>query len=315
MAQTRTTAIPQPSVRLDATQQHALMRQATRASLIVAVALLVLKLVAWQWTGSVSLLASLLDSAVDATASAITSLAVHVSLQPADREHRFGHGKLEPLAALGQAILIAGSAGALAWSAIERLRDPRPVTQSVAGIVVMGVASVATVGLVRFQKHVIARTGSSAVTADAMHYRSDLMMNAAVAVSLLASSQLGLPIVDPLLGLFVAGLIVHGAWRIGHDAVQLLMDREFPDEERRRIKQIVLAHPDAKGLHDLRTRRSGMLPFIQFHLELDGGMTLQRAHEIGDEVEASILAQFPDAEIIVHADPDSSPPDGPHFGR
>jgi ferrous-iron efflux pump FieF len=315
LAQVQPVAVPPPVARLDIAQQHALMRLATRASLAVALGLLVIKLFAWHWTGSVSLLASLLDSAVDATASGVTLVAVHASLQPADREHRFGHGKLEPLAALAQALLIVASAVALAFSAIERLRAPRPVEQGMVGVAVMVVASLATLALVRFQKRVVLQTGSSAVTADSMHYRSDLLMNAGVAVSLVASSQLGLPIVDPLLGLFVAGLIAHGAWSIAHDAVQLLMDREFPDEERRRIKQIVLAHPDAKGLHDLRTRRSGTLPFIQFHLELDGEMTLQRAHEIGEEVEASILAHFPDAEIIVHADPDSMPPDGPNFGR
>ncbi len=301
--------------RLEAAQQHALMRQATRASVAVAVALLALKSVTWWWTDSVSVLASLLDSAVDATASAVTMVAVHASLQPADREHRFGHGKLEPLAALGQGILIGVSTIGLAVSAVERLRNPHPVDQGLVGVAVMIVASAATLALVRFQRHVVQQTGSSAVTADAMHYRSDLLMNAAVALSLLASTYLGWPILDPLLGLVVAVLVGRSAWKIGHDAVQLLMDREFPDDERHRIKQIVLSHAEAKGLHDLRTRRSGTLPFIQFHLELDGHMTLQRAHEICDEVEICIRAEFPDAEIIVHADPDQLPPDGPSFGR
>lgn len=304
-----------PHLRPDRAAQHVLMRRATRASLAVALFLAGMKAAAWLGTGSVSMLGSMLDSVVDATASGVTLLAVHVSLQPPDREHRFGHGKLEPLAALLQAVLIGGSCAGLVYSAVERLRVPRPVEQGLVGVAVMGVATVATLLLVRFQRHVIANTGSSAVTADSAHYTSDLLMNLAVALSLLATTWLGWTLVDPLLGLAVAVLVGRGAWHIGHDAVQLLMDREFPDEQRRHIKDLVLGHPEVRGIHDLRTRQSGMQRFIQFHMELDGAMPLSRAHTIGEEVEATIQAQFPDAEVIVHADPADAPRDGLSFKR
>jgi len=286
-----------------ALEKHTLMRTATRASLSVAILLLVVKVVVWRVSGSVSLLASVLDSAMDALASAVNLLAVHHALLPADREHRFGHGKLEPLAGLGQSLFIFASALSLLWNAVDRLRNPRPVTAGLAGIGVMVFAIVVTLLLVRFQRQVIARTASTAVGADSLHYASDILMNLAVIVSLALSSWLGWTLVDPLFGMVVAVLIGRGAWKIGHDSVQLLMDREFPDEERRNIAAIVKRHPEVKGMHDLRTRHSGLQAFIQFHLELEGEMSLAHAHQICDEVEATLLQQFPGAEILVHIDP------------
>ena len=255
-----------------------LMRKATRAAVALGASLAVLKGAAWWWTGSVSLLASLVDSLLDTLASAVLLVAVHASLQPADHEHRFGHGKLEQLAALAQSLFVSASCVGLVWSAIERLRSPAPVTHGGIGLAVMAVASVATWLLVRYQRHVVARTGSSAIAADSLHYRGDLLMNGAVALSLVATGTLGWSLIDPLLGLVVAAIVGHSAWRIGWQAVQNLMDREFPDEQRQRIRQLVLTHPEVRGIHDLRTRQSGLQPFIQFHLELDGELSL---HEIG----------------------------------
>ena len=284
-------------------EKHTLMRTATRASLATAILLLIVKLVVWRVSGSVSLLASVLDSAMDALASGVNLLAVHHALVPADREHRFGHGKLEPLAGLGQSLFIFASALSLCWNAVDRLRNPQPVQAGLAGIAVMVFAIVVTLILVRYQRHVIARTASTAVGADSLHYASDVLMNAAVIVSLAASSWLGWTIVDPLFGMVVAVLIGRGAWKIGHDSVQLLMDREFPDDERRNIAAIVKQHPEVKGMHDLRTRHAGLQAFIQFHLELDGEMSLVHAHQICDDVEATLLQHFPGAEILVHIDP------------
>lgn len=295
-------------------EKHDLMRTATRASLAVALLLLVVKCIVWRVSGSVSLLASLLDSAMDALASGLNLLAVHHALQPADREHRFGHGKLEPLAGLGQSLFIFASAVSLCWNAVERLRNPKPVEAGLAGIGVMVLAIVLTLLLVRYQRRVISRTASTAVGADSLHYESDLLMNAGVIVSLGASYWLGWTIVDPLFGMVVSVLIGRSAWKIGYESVQLLMDREFPEEERRSIAAIVRAHAEVGGLHDLRTRHAGLQSFIQFHLELNGEMTLGHAHQICDEVEASLLQRFPGAEILVHIDPgpdqDGVPVDG-----
>jgi ferrous-iron efflux pump FieF len=280
-----------------------LMRRATRASLAVALSLACFKLGAWWVTDSVSVLASLVDSLVDLTASGLTLFAVKVSLQPADHEHRFGYGKFEPLAGLGQAALVGGSAVTLLYSAVQRLRDPQPIQESWAGVAVMVIASVATLFLVRYQRRVIATTGSTAVSADSLHYQTDLLMNAAVVVSLLASTFLGWTLVDPLFGLMVAVLVGRSAWQIGARAVHLLIDSEFPDQERKEIIARAMAHPEVRGVHDLRTRYSGLQSFIQFHLELDGELTLRTAHDIGDAVELEVLQRYPGAEVIIHLDP------------
>ncbi len=295
--------------------QQLMMRKATRASLAVAIGLIALKAAAWWWTDAVSLLASLLDSTTDALASGVTLVAVHASLQPADEEHRFGHGKLEPLAGLAQSVLVLGSAIWLAVSAVQRLRDPRPVALGVVGIAVMLIASGATLLLVRYQRKVSAATRSTAVNADRLHYESDLLMNAVVIVSLAATTWLGWQLIDPLLGLCVAVLVARSAWQIAWDSVQLLMDREFPDEERRALADAVLAHPEVHGVHDLRTRRSGTLAFVQFHVELDGDMSLRAAHEVTDAIERALRDAYPHAEILIHVDPEGHPTEGPSIVR
>ena len=304
-----------PELTPEVQAQQAMMRKATRASLTVAVTLIVVKVVAWLLTGSVSLLASLVDSSTDALASLVTLFAVHASLQPADEEHRFGHGKLEPLAGLAQSVMILASAIGLAVSAVQRLRNPQPVDMGLAGIGVMVFASFATLGLVRYQRMVAAATRSTAVNADRLHYETDLLMNAAVIVSLVASTWLGWVLVDPLLGLCVAVLVGRSAWQIATDAVQLLMDREFPDEERKTLAAAVLSHPEVLGLHDLRTRRSGTQAFVQFHVELDPDMPLRQAHVVTDSIELALRDVYPQAEILIHVDPSDHPPDGPRIGR
>lgn len=288
---------------IDLPHKEKLMRQATQASLAVAVGLLVLKLGAWHLTGSVAMLASATDSVLDALASAVAMLAVHWSLQPADREHRFGHGKLEPLAGLAQSALVLTSAVGLLVSAIQRLIAPTPVVQGAVGLAVMAVATVATVLLMRFQRKVIAATDSTAISADALHYASDLAMNAAVALALLGAWGLGWLWLDPVLGLVAAVLIGRSAMQIGWDSVQLLMDRELPEPVRDRIVQIVMAHHGVLGLHDLRTRRVGLHNHIQFHLEMDGHTPLSNAHAVGQAIEDAVCRAFPGSEVLVHFDP------------
>ncbi len=284
-------------------QGHSAMKMATYASLSAALLLLGVKAAAWLATDSVSMLASLLDSAVDAVASLITMLAVRESLKPADDDHRFGHGKLEPLAGLGQALLIAVSAGALLNSAIHRLITPEPLHAGALGIAVMVFASAVTLLLVRFQRRVVAQTGSTAVDGDSMHYTSDLYMNLGVMLSLAGATWLGWQWLDPVLGILIAGIIGHSAWQIGLKAVHLLMDSEFDPALRKQIEDVVRAQRQVYGLHDLRTRRSGTQDFVQFHLELDGEMPLHQAHAICDEVAAAVQQLLPRAEVIVHADP------------
>ena len=280
------------------------MRLATYASVSVAVVLIVAKFAAWLATDSVSLLSTLIDSVLDAGASLINLFAVRQALQPADREHRFGHGKAEPLAGLAQAAFICGSAAFLLIEAGKRFIQPRVLENTETGIAVMIFSIALTVALVLFQRHVVRQTDSVAISADSVHYRMDVLVNASVIVSLILVTRMGWRWADPLFATAIAGYIVWGAAVIGRQALNLLMDRELPDAERERIRQIVLAHPAVRDMHDLRTRSSGLQLFIQLHLEMDGSITLNQAHEISDQVEAEIERAYPKAEVIIHEDPE-----------
>ncbi|HYC13925.1 MAG TPA: cation diffusion facilitator family transporter [Stellaceae bacterium] len=280
-----------------------LMKRATYASVTVAGAMIAIKLAAWIMTDSVSMLSSLLDSLLDAAASVLNLIAVRQAVTPADHEHRFGHGKAEPLAGLGQAAFIGGSAVFLFIEAAHHLVQPAPTYNTVLGIAVMGVAIALTLGLVLYQRHVIRQTGSLVVSADELHYRSDIILNASVIVSLAVSGYFGWPYADPLFGIAIGIWIIWGAWLVAKKAIIQLMDRELPDEQRARIREIVLAHPEVTAVHDLRTRASGPTAFIQVHIEMDGKMTLAEAHRVSDEVEGSLLQAFPRAEVIIHQDP------------
>lgn len=291
-----------------------LLHWATYASTSVAVVLIISKLAAWVATGSVSLLATLIDSCLDALASLINLFAVRHALEPADKQHRFGHGKAEALAGLGQATFITGSALFLILEAISHLWKPQPIEAMPTGIGVMVLSIVATYGLLLFQKKVIDQTGSTAIKADHLHYKTDLLVNGSVIVALLLATQ-GWAGFDPFFALGIGGYILFSAWEIARESLDLLMDCELPGEDRARIKEIVLAHPESRGMHDLRTRKSGMTIFIQLHLELDDQLPLMKAHQIADEIEADILVVFPDAEVIIHQDPASLMEPMPEFAE
>jgi ferrous-iron efflux pump FieF len=281
-----------------------LMRAAGVASVAAALVLIGLKLIAYLATGSVSLLSTLFDSALDAGASIVNMIAIRHALTPADAEHRFGHGKAEPLAGLMQVAFILGSSILLLVEVVDHLRVPRPIAAPGIGIAVMIASILITGALVLFQRHVVRRTGSIAVKADSAHYGSDVLVNVSVIMALVASWQFGLWWIDPLVGLGIAGVIVMTAFRIGREALDMLMDREMDEADRSRIKEIVRRHPEVRDLHDLRTRIAGLHRFIQFHLELDNEITLRHAHVISDAVEAGVLEAFPGAEVIIHQDPE-----------
>jgi ferrous-iron efflux pump FieF len=280
-----------------------LMRWATYASVATALLLIAAKVVAYVLTDSVSLLSTLLDSLLDAAASLINLFAVRHALTPADREHRFGHGKAEPLAALGQSTFIAGSAVFLLVQAANRLVSPHPVTHTGIGLGVMAFSIAATLLLVLFQRFVIRRTGSLAIKADSLHYASDLVVNSSVVLALLLVAVYDWQRVDSLFGAGIGLYIIYTAWQIAHGALDMLMDRELPDEDRKRIRAIATAHPGVLAVHDLRTRAAGLTVFVQLHLEVDGKLTLAEAHTIADAVEAEICAAYPDAEVLIHEDP------------
>ena len=279
-----------------------LLKLASVASVLTAGFLIVAKLVAWYVTGSVSLLASLVDSVMDSIASLINLFAIRYSLQPADEEHRFGHGKAEPLAGLVQAAFIAGSAIFLIFHAVDRLRYPHELEQIGIGVGVMVLAIVLTLVLLAIQRYVIQKTDSTAIRADSLHYATDLLTNMSILLALYLST-LGWTWADPVFAIAVAIYIFYSAFHIGHDAFQQLMDRELPDHILQKIQATAMGHPAVKSTHEMRTRQSGQTKFVQLHLVLDEDMPLKHAHAIADKVEAEIKAFLPDAEVIIHQDP------------
>ncbi|WP_014707215.1 cation diffusion facilitator family transporter [Methylophaga nitratireducenticrescens] len=280
-----------------------LMRIASYASVIIALVLIFAKLTAWYHSDSISILASLIDSSLDLLASLVNLLAIRHALQPADKEHRFGHGKAEPLAALGQSMFIAGSAIMLLFQASDRLINPQPLSSGIElGIAVMLFSMFATIGLLVLQRYVIIKTNSAAIRADSLHYRSDLLINFSVIIALFLT-HIGLIWLDPIMAIFIALYVLLSAWKILRDAIDLLMDHEITESERQLIIQTALKHSQVKGIHDLRTRRSGTTIFIQLHLELDPELSLQQAHDVSAKTSQNIQGLFEEAEVIIHQDP------------
>jgi ferrous-iron efflux pump FieF len=284
-------------------QKGAYMRGAAFASLGVSLFLVAIKTVAYFASDSVALLASLADSALDLFTAALNLFAIHEALTPADAEHRFGHGKAEPLAGLAQGAFITASALFLVIQAASRIVHPQPIEHSLLALAVMSVSILLALGLVLYQRAVVAKTGSLAVSADRTHNLGDLVTNVGVVVAIILSAGFGLLLADPLIALLVAAVLVGSAWLVFRQSLDQLMDRELPDAERARIVDLVRNHPEVRALHELKTRRAGISTFIQVHIELDPEMRLSRAHEISDAVERALCDAFPGAEVIIHQDP------------
>lgn len=285
------------------TAQHArLLRQATAAALATALLLAAAKAVAWWLSGSVSLLAGLTDSLLDGAASLLNLIAVHYALRPADEDHRYGHGKAEALAGLAQALFVGASAVLVALQAFERLQHPQPLGAQALGIAVMLLSLVMTVALLLFQRHVIRLTGSTAIRADSLHYRSDLLLNGSILLALVLAAY-GWQRLDALFGLGIAVYILWSAISIVREAVAVLMDEALPVDVNERMHALACAVPGVLGAHDLRTRISGTRWFVQLHLELPGELSLREAHQRCEAVEQAIRVAYPRAEVLVHADP------------
>ncbi|MBN2607389.1 MAG: cation diffusion facilitator family transporter [Thiotrichales bacterium] len=290
-------------------KEYRLVRIATYASVSVAILLMVIKAFAWLETGSVGILASLLDSAVDIVASLMILFAVRLAQEPADYEHRFGHGKAEPLAALAQSVFIAGSALYLMIHALQRLIDPVEVQDPQLGAWAMLLSLLMTTLLVMFQKYVVRKTNSTAIEADALHYFSDWIANLAVLLGLLLSVY---GWIDSTLGLLIGAWIGWQALVLAKQSGNQLLDHELPEDIRNQIRDIVLAHEDVEGFNDLRTYRSGPTIFIQLDLELDDHLSLVDAHHITEEVTRSLVEAFENADVLIHQEPVSIRDDPEH---
>lgn len=283
---------------MSATPTHAAI-----ASVLAALILGALKSYAVWATGSVAMLASLSDSALDLVASLVTLAGVRIAAQPADANHRFGHGKAEALAALFQVLLISASATFIAVRAIERLASGEVAADPEAGIVVSVIAIGVTLALTAYQARAIRASGSIAIRTDRLHYQSDLLLNSGVIAALVLESVLHLRGADPLFGIGIALWLLWGAWHAASDAIGQLMDREWPEEKRRAFIACAAAIPGFESLHDLRTRTSGSQDFAQFHIHVPASMSVAQAHHVVEALEARLEAEFPGTEILIHVDP------------
>lgn len=286
-----------------AVRRARLARSAACASIAVALFLAVLKGWASWRTGSTAMLGSLADTALDLVASLATLTGVWIAAQPADDDHRFGHGKAEALAAIVQVMLIAVSAAAIAYRALTRLVEDAETRAATEGIAVSLVAMAATLALLAWQRHVVRSTGSVAIKTDHMHYQSDLLLNLAVIAALALDQYAGVSRADPLFALGIAAWLTWGGWRAAGEAVDQLLDREWPEERRRAFVAAAARHPELSNLHDLRTRSSGTRDFVQFHVDLPGAMTVEEAMGIIHRVEDDLRTRFPGIELLIHIDP------------
>jgi ferrous-iron efflux pump FieF len=280
-----------------------LTSRAALASIVMAVFLIGLKSWAAYSTSSMAMLGSLADSTLDLVASLVVLLGVRVAAQPADRDHRFGHGKAEALAALVQVIIITISALFIGFRSIERLIGGAETSDAELGITVSFVAILSTFALIAYQRHVIRRTGSIAIATDRLHYASDLMLNASVIVALVLDQYVGIVGSDAVFGLLIALWLAFGAWKSSSHALDQLMDREWPDEQRERFLAAAREYPELQGLHDLRTRTSGTHNFVQFHVWVPPDWTVRDAHDRMDRIEQELEKKFPATEILIHLDP------------
>jgi len=281
-----------------------LRRMASLASLAVAFVLIGVKFWAWLATGSVAMLTSALDALVDAASALATFVGVRFAQHPADLHYRWGHGKAEAIAALMQALFLAGAALALVFQSIERLIRPQPLEAVGLGLWIIGLSTIAAAGLVTIESWVLRRTGSTAIAADRTHYMTDIAANLAVLAALALTLLTGWQRVDPLFALGISTYMLWNARGIVIEALRLLMDRELEGKDRERIEQAVLACVGVTALHDLRTRNAGNLVFIEFHLEVDGGLPVSRGHAIADDAEKAAGALFPDgADVTAHIEP------------
>jgi len=307
----RAVAEPGAAAVPDSAAKARLNLSAGAASVAVALVLVAAKAWAWAATGALSVAASLIDSTLDLVISLANLAAILYAAKPADEDHRFGHHSIEDIAALAQAVMVAGAALLLAWHGIERLVSPQPLAAEGAGIAVMVLSVCLTAALVWWQRRVARQTGSKVVAADSLHYLSDMLPAAGGILALSASALFGVAQVDSAVSLVAALVLLRGAWRIGDGAFAALMDRAAPAETEARIASVVAGFPEVAGFHDLKTRVSGTRTFVQMHIEVDGDLTLHQAHAIGARLRLAILDAVPGSEVRIHKDPVGDPGEQP----
>lgn len=276
-----------------------LKRSAVYLAVVVSVSLVLLKLVAWNMTKSVSVQASMLDSMLDALTSFINFFALRYSLQPADAEHRWGHGKAEALAGFTQGVFIALFTCFLIFSIIYRLFYPEPLSPSLVGIGIVAFGGFMTLSLVSWQKYVVRKTGSLIIQADSVHYETDLFSNFGILLSLYVSMKFNFVYVDFMVGVLIATYLITTVWKILWSSIDVLMDKELDLAIKQRIIELALAHPDVEEVNDMRTRSGGTRRFVQFALKFKKIQRVEDIEKITQTIYANIHAVFPDMDITI----------------
>ncbi len=284
-------------------QSTALTSQVTALSVSCAGTLIVLKLGAWWFSGSIAVLASLADSGLDVLAALATFFAVRYAAVPPDSDHRFGHGKAEAFASLVQSGLVFASAGLIGWDAVRHILKPSPLEHEGAALAVMVVSLALSGALVMAQTRVLRRTASVAVSGDRAHYIADVASNIAALAGIAAAALLHAAWIDALAGLVVAAWLLWGAAGVFRTSSHQLLDEELSAQARDRIRALAGDDPNILHIHELRTRASGPYVHIQMHAELPPSMTLEKAHRVIVAAERRVLKEFPAADILIHADP------------
>lgn len=275
---------------------------ATLWSVVTAFTLVVTKAIAWQQSGSVAILGSFADSLLDFVSSGIAFIGVRMAAMPPDENHRFGHGKAEAVSSLVQLVLITGAAVFVLVESVRSLMSPEPIEHSQMAVSVMLVSIFLTTILVAVQTYAIRRSGSLATESDRAHFIGDFLGNSGTLLAVILAANFGLLWVDGVAGIMAAGFLFWSVWQIGKRALPQLMDEELDEEARRRIEHLVLTDPLIHRVHALRTRKAGRTAYIQLHVELDGGLTLYRAHQIADAAERRLRKAYPGADVIIHQD-------------
>lgn len=280
-----------------------LKKLATIASVATALVLCIIKAAAVIYTGSLSVLSSMIDSCADVLSSMITFVAVRFSDKPLTEHHRYGYGKAEAVSALVQAAFIAGSAGFIFYDGVGRFIHPVVVQQTSVGLVVMFVSLLLTFGLIAFQKFVVTKTKSKAIEADSAHYVVDVLSNFSVILSLFVVRYLHWQWFDALTALMISVYLIINAGKLAYEALSEITDAEVDDKIKLHIIELVCSVDGVRGYHDFRSRISGARMFIEIHLELDGNSTLYETHAIADKAEEKIMTAYPHAQVIIHQDP------------
>lgn len=278
-----------------------LQKKATIVSSFTATILIIVKLAIGIMSGSVAVLASAIDSVLDLIVSAFNYFAITKSEQPADKKFNYGKGKIEALAAVIEGTVITVSGVYIFYEAIRKAFNQKELEYLNASIIVMLISLALTIALVLFLNFVAKKTGSMVVKSDALHYKTDVLSNGAILVSLVLIQVTNFGLIDSIMGVVISIYIIHSAYEIIKDGVYILLDASLDEVIVEKIKNIILEEKEISDFHYLKTRKSGHTNFVDVHLVFSPGISLIKAHHAGDRIEEKIKDLIDDEEWVINA--------------